>query len=335
MVTRRVKKNELFDPTVAREKLRDYLESGITPDVDTEDYALYEQYVNYIALSNASKTEIKPTEPTIVRRQQSGQDIGNLQRSDTDYMFVHTKEAYRLLKGREINANEVTDGARYFVPGGFHCSSQLRKMWLKSIAGNPYADWALVVLEQKIDLIQKNIANETNKLLKALDDQRNKGLFISVLRSSKPLKVELGFNSPYGFLVMQVMTDFDYFVRLVKSLQQRNLISYDEARLLMKKIATVIRAIFDISGRYDKTLSKEVFSSITREDFFSSKASKKKALKEIENIWPGMPVEILEGAMLPRHARAVDKGRLLELKTKNLGSDNEDDDSEHENEVLL
>lgn len=226
-------------------------------------------------------------------------EIGRLQAEDQEYMLVHTKDALRMFIGRGADPDEKV--AR--IPGAKAVATALRQMWIISGRDNPYADWALLMAEEGLDARIRSVEANRENALGKIQELEKRGLHISLLKSERPVRVDLGFRSPYGFLIAHLVVAFDEFVRAVKTLQSRDLISADEARIEIRSVLRPTRALFDLILRQQSILARPVFASVKRADFSSHSVDVRKRLTELAALWPGLPDEILQGTLLPRHTR--------------------------------
>ena len=69
-----------------------------------------------------------------------------MQGQEEDTMTLHTLEAARLYLGGEPAPGEV----RYSVPGARRCATSLRQLFQLYSIDNPYSDWALVMVDQRL-----------------------------------------------------------------------------------------------------------------------------------------------------------------------------------------
>jgi integrating conjugative element protein (TIGR03761 family) len=226
-------------------------------------------------------------------------DIGRLESDGDDYMMIHTKEAMRLFIGR----GENPDGRVVRIPGAKIVGSALRQLWFNSGTDNPYADWALLMAEQGLDQRIKEMEQERERATGRIKELEQRGLHLSILRSANPVKLELGFRSPYGFLIAHLVIVFDHFVRIIKTLQARDLIGADEGRSEVRGAMGPIRALFNKVQRQEMILNRPAFNGIQRADFASTSVEVRQRISEINALWPGLPDEIRSGKLLPRHAK--------------------------------
>ena len=75
--------------------------------------------------------------------------IGSLVADESDVMAIHTREAYRLFIGR--TRDESPRG--YGITSGKRVAAVLRSIWNLSANDNPYADWILVQVSDRVAAI--------------------------------------------------------------------------------------------------------------------------------------------------------------------------------------
>jgi hypothetical protein len=118
--------------------------------------------------------------------------------------------------------------------------------------------------------------------------------------------VSLGFKSPYGFLISRLVMEFDMYVRVVKTLTSRNLISADKERELLNARLRPIRAFFDRVLRNQNVLQVPAYASVNREDVRNPKSKDiADRVKAINEVWPGLPADVLSRQKLPKHAKPL------------------------------
>lgn len=254
--------------------------------------------------------------PGVITREEAiGMDeLGSLADEEVDQMLIHTKEGYRMFMGRARPPG--TDVAP--IVGGRQVASALRALWLMTGDNNPYADWALLRHEQTVKEIAKRIKRATEGAEQVIADQRRKGLTYSILQSINPKAINLGFRSPYGYAITSLIADFDYFVRLQKTLARKNLRTDDEARLEIVHVTRFMRRVFNETTRFWRWLTKPEVKPLSRADFLPSADAD--ALKRVEfasGVFGVVPGAVFAAQLQPRHSRrhqqvTAEERRLLE-----------------------
>lgn len=295
-------RSKSFNPDEVRPLIRHLLDSE-NPDINDPFFPLFAQYEAWEEAERKKRATYKSSlganNAVSMQVAQQMWDIGRLESDGDDFMLIHTKEAMRLFIGR----GEDPEGKVSRIPGAKMIGTTLRHLWFGSGADNPYADWALLMAEQGLDQRIKELEQARERAAARIKELQQQGLHLTVLRSANPVKLELGFKSPYGFLIAHLVVVFDHFVRIIKTLQARDLIGADEARLELRQELRPIRTLFDQVQRQESILQRTTFSGIKRADFASSSVDVRQRISEINAMWPGLPEEVLTGKLLPRHTR--------------------------------
>lgn len=223
-----------------------------------------------------------------------------------DSMTLHTLDALRLFIGR------AKDPARKLshISGGTRVASAAKLMWLMSGKDNPYADWALMRLEDSVRLIQDLLANRTKELMGKLEAKRSIGLNYAVMDSAKPSNVQLGFSSPYGFAVAEVIVTYDYFVRVIKTLMRRDMVTDDEGWAAQRAVTRRIRGLFSEFELFERAITRAECTQLTRADYVlaqSDTTEKGQAaatrIAAITAILGPVPSEVFARTVIPKHSR--------------------------------
>jgi len=224
-----------------------------------------------------------------------------------DSMTLHTLDALRLFIGR------AKDPARKLshISGGTRVASAAKLMWIMSGKDNPYADWALLHLEDSVRLIQSLLAARTKELVGKLEAKRAIGLNYAVMDSAKPSTVQLGFSSPYGFSVAEIIVTYDYFVRVIKTLMRRDMVTDDEGWTIQRAITRRIRGLFSEFEMFERAITRTDCAQLTRADYVlaQSEAASEKGqaavarIAAITAILGPVPSAVFARTVIPKHCR--------------------------------
>ena len=226
--------------------------------------------------------------------------LGSLESEQEDQMALHTKEAFRLFMGRGIDPEKKLQP----IVGGKRIAAALRALWMLTVNDNPYAEWGLLRHEQTIKEVRKILNKQTEEAQSLLNQQKARGLTFSVLHSTKPQILNLGFKSPYGYAVAQLVSDFDYFVRVQKTLERKNLRSDSQVRQSITEITRVIRRVFNETARFDRWLMREEMKGLCRGDFVPGGTDEAaKRLQFAAGVFGPCPSEVFSGKLQPRHSQ--------------------------------
>ena len=174
-------------------------------------------------------------------------------------------------------------------------------------------DWMWILSEFEIDDRMKQLGQAVAEARGRIETLGAAGMHLSILKSREPAKVTLGFRSPYGFLISRLVMDFDLYVRVVKTLAGRDLISSEKERDLLNARLRPMRAFFDRVLRNQNVLQVPAYAALTRADVLDPKSKDiKDRVQALAEIWPGLPAEVLERRKLPKHAKPIRRGMVRE-----------------------
>jgi integrating conjugative element protein (TIGR03761 family) len=212
-------------------------------------------------------------------------------------------EANRLFMGRALEP-EAAGVKGYGVSGGKKVGAGLRALWFLSGQNNPYADFALINASDRMLALRAALATDTASHQQVLEDMKARGLTYSVLRSAQPVQVTLGFKSPYGYSVIGLVNDFDYFVRVVKTLVRKDLLSDREGRTRIHQRTHEARSIFEEVVKWQRTLMREQLRAHSRTDFLpQADEAANKRVQFLTAILGELPRNVFNGEVRPRHSR--------------------------------
>lgn len=227
-------------------------------------------------------------------------DLGPLVDDEDDQMEIHTMEAYRMFMGRARAPG--TDAQP--ITGGKRVASSLRQLWSLTANDNPYADWALLRYEDAMGDVLRRLDREVRLTQATLKKQEEHGLKLSVLKSAAPKLLNLGFKSPYGYAVASLLTTFDMYVRLQKTLARKHLHSDDQVRASITAITRAVRRVFNETARFDRWLMREEVRGLSRIDF--TPAASEDGRKRVEfatSVFGMVPSQVYGCQLQPRHSR--------------------------------
>jgi integrating conjugative element protein (TIGR03761 family) len=251
--------------------------------------------------------------------------IGKLVDEKPDTMTLHTKEAFRMFRGRQPDA----DGRGGHIPGGRRFAAVLKSIWYLSGNDNPYADWLLITMHDRLSALRSKIEGASAEQQRLIDRVKAQGLSFSVLKSNKPKLVELGFRSPYGYATASVIVAFDYHVRMVKTLIRKDRMSDAEGAKAIRALGRELVGLFLAPVQWERFLRAQEMSPLCRADFLPTATDdgRKRVMAGVARLGE-VPRPILTGAHAPRHTRRWVKLAQSELRAIDqalLGVDNSTD----------
>jgi integrating conjugative element protein (TIGR03761 family) len=217
-----------------------------------------------------------------------------------DTLTLHTRDAYRLFAGRGFD----DEGAKHRIIGGQRAAAVLNSLRHVSVGGNPYADWFLLCFEDQLSTLRTRLAEMVGEGEAGFAALKSKGLALNVLGSRQPLELSVAFGSSYGYAIAETMVEFDYYVRVVKTLVLKNRIHPDSGRATIRRIARLLRRLFVRSIRWERALYSPELRDITRQDYLPSadEAARTRVLAAATRFGP-LPCGVLDGTILPPHVR--------------------------------
>ncbi len=227
-------------------------------------------------------------------------DIGALVDEEQDAMLIHTKEAFRLFMGRASDPER-----RFFnIIGAKRVGACLRAIWYLSGKDNPYADWALVDLGDQLEQLKKDLGQELARYEGMLAQAKRRGLIFSVLKSKEPKQVEIGFRSPYGYGIAELVVSYDHLARVIKTLVRKDLMSDDQGRIEMRSVTRRVLAIFMQTVRFERYLMRPELRDLSRRDFVpgADEMAGKRVLA-VRELFGEVPKDVFTGVIKPRHSR--------------------------------
>ncbi|WP_287919359.1 PFL_4669 family integrating conjugative element protein [Comamonas sp.] len=275
-------------------------------DGASEDDPLYERFIELhdrrerLEQMNRERDERAGADPIVSNQEARGvEDLGGLVDDGVDQMTIHTIEAHRMFVGRAREAGNP----RTAIIGGKRVASALRNLWLLTSNDNPYADWALVRHEHSVNQVLEHLRAETAKAEASLNSIRHKGLSFSVLSSSSPMSLNLGFRSPYGYSISMLIVEYDYFVRVQKTLQRKNMQNDEDTRKALSTVARGILNIFYGTTRFDRWLSQPEIRTLNRLDWVTEDQDAAKRVEFSLRTFGPVPAAIYTGELAPSHSR--------------------------------
>jgi len=190
------------------------------------------------------------------------------------------------------------------IPGAKRLAHALRALWQLTAIDNPYADWALVRHDHNIAEVLKELEARIRAASYSLEKIRNKGLHYTVLQSAEPKVLELGFKSPYGYAVAELVVTYDYYIRVMKTLCRKNLISDREEYSEIRDITRTIRRHMQETAYFARWLTTKELIGLSRADFLPAAIQEgRKRQEAAAGIFGPVPSQIYGGTLEPRHTR--------------------------------
>ncbi len=281
--------------------LAEYIQAGAS-----ESDPRFDRYVELLdrrerlAQMQSEHHERRGADPLVpISDAQAIDDLGMLVDDGVDQMTIHTIEALRMFYGRAREPGSKVNP----IIGGRRIAASLRNLWLLTGNNNPYADWALVRYERGLQEVQEHLRGAIQQCEERMQQQRKLGLNYTVAASSNPVAVNLGFKSPYGYDISTLIVQYDYFVRLQKTLNRKSLQSDSQMRESLSIASRAILKVFYDTARFSRWLSRSEMADLNRADWIGADAQARKRIEFAMEVFGPVPAVIYKVEVAPSHSR--------------------------------
>lgn len=238
-------------------------------------------------------------------------DLEQLTDSEPDTMTLHTRDAFRMFTGRHADP----EGKVVSIAGGKRFAGVLKSIWYLSGNDNPYADWILIRMYEGLMTLRDRLAEATRERERTIALLRQRGLALSVMLSRSPKTVELGFKSPYGYATADLIVEFDYYVRMVKTLIRKDRMSDAEGGAAIRGLSRKMRALFLEPVRWERYLLREELRRLSRSDFLPGADQEARIrVTAAAALFGELPRDVFTGIQAPRHSKRRVKLSDAELR---------------------
>jgi len=215
-----------------------------------------------------------------------------------DTLILHTRDAYWLFAGRGLDE----EGVEHPIPGGQRASAILNSLRHIAVGGNPYAEWFLVCFDDQLNALRRGLAQRVAEWEYGIEALKRKGLALNVLGSREPLQLTVAFGSCYGYAIAETVVEFDYYVRIVRTLVLKNRIRPDVGRAATREISRPLRRLFARSMRWERLLRSPELRDINRNDFLPTADESAQERVRIAATRAGViPHGVLDRTIVPSH----------------------------------
>jgi len=148
--------------------------------------------------------------------------------------------------------------------------------------------------------------------------------------------VTLGFRSPYGYATAEAMVEFDYYVRVIKTLVHKDRLSDEQGREAIRALAREMRSFFLGAVRWERLLYRKEIKALSRTDFLpGADASARKRTEAAVGLFGPVPQKILLRETVPRHTRRHVQPTEAVLRALQKVVQSRGEDTEQAGEALL
>ena len=219
-------------------------------------------------------------------------NIGSL-RSDVK-LTLHTHHAARIWMGRP--KSDLKPG----IIGLSGFCSVVNRMSRGAQQDDPYSDWWMILLEDKITESKQGLKDIEARLDTAMATLPP-AISISENLSIQPISMPLYISNPIGFQAVYLLTGYDEIVRRILLAQHVGLVGRRDMEAWIDEGAAVLRSLFGLAQLYK-------YSGAERDDFAANNA-KAEAARKLYERYGELPQDILQGLRRSTFAPPIIRGQ--------------------------
>ncbi|KMK85853.1 PFL_4669 family integrating conjugative element protein [Pectobacterium brasiliense] len=199
-------------------------------------------------------------------------------------LTLHTHHASRIWHGRAAAEGKPgIVGLNGFV-------SIMNKLKRGAEQDDPYSDWWMLRIEDKLSLTKEQLQNLRQQVDQALADVPS-ALSIGENMNVQPVKLPLFVSSQLGFMAVYLLADYDDLARRLILAHHTALIDRSTLERWLNDGAHALRSLFSLAQQYR-------YSGTRRDDFAANNAAARAAVEK----YGELPQDVLEGTRRSRFA---------------------------------
>ncbi|WP_426139245.1 PFL_4669 family integrating conjugative element protein [Pseudomonas sp. DWP3-1-2] len=206
-------------------------------------------------------------------------------------LTLHTHHAARIWHGRQ--ASESKNG----IVGLSGFVSMMNKMKRGAEQDDPYSDWWMIRIEEKLIACKTELATIQENLDQLMADIPH-ALSIGDNLNIQPVTLPLFVNAQLGFMAVYLLTQFDDLARRLLLAHHTARIGRRDMERWLDEGAHVLRSLFGLAQQYK-------YSGTTRDDFAANNAKAREARESFGEL----PQEVLEGLWRSEFAPPITRRR--------------------------
>jgi integrating conjugative element protein (TIGR03761 family) len=229
-------------------------------------------------------------------------------------MRLQTRQAQALIEGRTFESGKrPIIGLQGF--GRF-----ITQIWRSAQHDDPYADWALLRIEEELTRVQQLIRSKTFEIARVLESMP--AVEIELASSVDPIQMPILFSHPYGFLGAFLLAEYDELVRTLLSARRVGLMDRDQAWRVLLMAGRAVRHTFNLP------VTAWRYSGVTRANVHAhdALAQRVEAVYAVAKI-PVPPAEVFQGTRRGKHAPAIRKAQDRERPSPSFLEEDGDENS--------
>ena len=212
-------------------------------------------------------------------------NLGSLR--STMSLTLHTHHASRIWHGRApAEGRPGIIGLNAYI-------SVMNKMKRGSEQDDPYSDWWMLRIEDKLEQTKAALKGLREQVDQALADVPP-ALSLGENMNVQPVKLPLFVNAQLGFMAVYLLADYDDLARRLILAHHTALIDRSTLERWLNDGAHALRSLFSLAQQYR-------YSGATRDDFASKNAVARATLEKFGEL----PQDVLEGTRRSRFAPPI------------------------------
>lgn len=182
-------------------------------------------------------------------------------------LTLHTRKALTLFQGHQQKGDK--DGSKYYTINNLKkFALKMNVIWFAAQNNDPFADWHLYLIEQKLEEAKALMSAEIIKLEGILDCF---GLLETQLAySNDPVEIQLSFANPFSYRAALLIGQYDKLACMDLTAYHTGLIDKEDRNAAINVMAKRIRKLLLMASKWKP-------SGVTRDTYDPATADTRKA----------------------------------------------------------
>ena len=196
-------------------------------------------------------------------------------------LLIYSDLAKRLMRGRKGDKTNH----QYPIYGLLQFAGKVTVIWKDAQQGNPYGLWYLVRIDRVLNTSQEALSHFQQRLASLANDDTG---LIYQPALSKPQPFAMHFSTPYPWMAMRQIKQFDRLLLLSKKLNSVGLLPRQEFQSTIREIHRLI------ASGFNQIMTYRSFE-LTLEGLYSMSVTAKQANRAMGMV----PPNVINGKMQP------------------------------------
>ena len=165
-------------------------------------------------------------------------NLGRLSDVAEDSVLLQTKQAVRLWTG--VN-NKAEPHKRW--PGVRYTMGLAGELVRFAQTDHPFAHAGLIIFEKQLNEVVDYLDLNNLKMEEQFSELNASGIHINISATPNPTELPVGQVRGYGFTLLKLLTAYDLYIRLMKTMTVKGLLSNKEGNVQMRETARIYRVL--------------------------------------------------------------------------------------------